>query len=224
MQLYDHNDPLLVVNNLKTMRSTIIPVVFQLVVSWTATHTSSDGGKPTSCEEICQDLKECRHGHQGSYCKTGEVPTCFGLFEKHDGGLCYFPEDSSCDQSQPILCPGTNSTVTTTEPTKSIGESTTVTEEVSTTKPNESTEQSGTTTMATSESSTMTEGESTSSETQASPTTETLPTTETQVPSTENLPTTKSLAPSTESSTGEGSEATLQAAGTSETSNLGPSV
>lgn len=73
-----------------------------------------------ACDAICLGLPECAnepHAHN-SYCKSDQdPPVCFGLYNT-DNGYCFFPNNPSCDESSPVLCPTEESTTET--PTTTI--------------------------------------------------------------------------------------------------------
>jgi hypothetical protein len=63
-----------------------------------------------TCQVNCLVTPKCAFGpkHQGSYCKVDhrDIPTCFGLYWRDAAQTipCYFPEDPTCPQNDPIRC------------------------------------------------------------------------------------------------------------------------
>ncbi|KAF4681130.1 hypothetical protein FOZ60_012572 [Perkinsus olseni] len=59
--------------------------------------------EPT-CQDVCNDLDQCRMSKWGSYCKTWQDPkVCFGIIKKADGSLCFAPTDKHCE-GEPYYC------------------------------------------------------------------------------------------------------------------------
>ncbi len=70
--------------------------------------TTTDSSVPNSCQAICNSVSSCAndpHAH-GSYCKSDKNPqVCFGLYVTSSGGICFQPNDPSCDERVPVRCP-----------------------------------------------------------------------------------------------------------------------
>ncbi|KAF4742962.1 hypothetical protein FOZ63_018263 [Perkinsus olseni] len=59
--------------------------------------------QPT-CQDVCNDMPQCRDSKWGSYCKTWQDPqVCFGVIKKSDGTLCFAPTDEDCE-GEPYYC------------------------------------------------------------------------------------------------------------------------
>ena len=60
------------------------------------------------CLNLCSSTESCSTFSQSSYCKTWqEVPVCFGFYWRDIAQTdpCYAPNDSTCPQTFPIVCP-----------------------------------------------------------------------------------------------------------------------
>lgn len=61
-----------------------------------------------TCQSICDSVlacANCPHAH-GSYCKSDKNPqVCFGLYHTSEGSICFEPNDPTCNESVPVLCP-----------------------------------------------------------------------------------------------------------------------
>ncbi|KAF4650767.1 hypothetical protein FOZ61_011053 [Perkinsus olseni] len=59
--------------------------------------------QPT-CQDVCNEMPQCRDSKWGSYCKTWQKPqVCFGIIKKNDGTLCFAPTDPHC-KGDPFYC------------------------------------------------------------------------------------------------------------------------
>lgn len=59
------------------------------------------------CQALCDSTDSCANdpSHHGSYCKLWQTPpTCFGLYNKRPGEVCFQPNDPSCPESSPVIC------------------------------------------------------------------------------------------------------------------------
>lgn len=65
----------------------------------------------SSCELFCSETSACANDphHHGSYCKNGNIdpPVCFGFFWRdfEQTQKCYYPNDPTCPQAFPVVCP-----------------------------------------------------------------------------------------------------------------------
>lgn len=73
-----------------------------------------------ACDAICLTVPECRDdpGAHNSYCKSGQnPPVCFGLYRSTTSstGYCFFPNDPTCSEQDPVPCPDNHEVTTTKE-------------------------------------------------------------------------------------------------------------
>ena len=62
-----------------------------------------------ACDALCFEVAECAGdpGSHNSYCKSDHDPqVCFGLYhsDTNQSGFCFFPNDPTCSESDPVLC------------------------------------------------------------------------------------------------------------------------
>jgi hypothetical protein len=62
----------------------------------------------TGCLDLCAATTECTTSSQSSYCKDWQdVPVCYGFYWRDIAQTdpCYAPNDPTCPQTFPIVCP-----------------------------------------------------------------------------------------------------------------------
>jgi len=60
------------------------------------------------CQLSCGNVADCARSKYSSYCKsTRDGAVCFGLYVRQQGGLCFAPNDPTCDDKVllPLTCP-----------------------------------------------------------------------------------------------------------------------
>ena len=89
-----------------------LPIIFLVVVDALEyrNNASSDLAEPpSSCEDFCSNNQACNSSSSGgSYCKSWQtVPVCYGFYwrETNQTNACYSPNDPTCPQAFPVICP-----------------------------------------------------------------------------------------------------------------------
>ncbi|EER05484.1 hypothetical protein Pmar_PMAR011508 [Perkinsus marinus ATCC 50983] len=61
-------------------------------------HPVTCSNPKATCQDICNDMPQCRDSKWSSYCKLWQKPpVCFGIIKKADGTLCFTPTDEDCE-------------------------------------------------------------------------------------------------------------------------------
>jgi hypothetical protein len=59
----------------------------------------------STCQELCDCIPGCKNSpeKQGSHCNDQGI--CSGIYKRPNGDLCYYNNDNTCPQTDPVACP-----------------------------------------------------------------------------------------------------------------------